>query len=82
MPTVINGDAISEVGYVLGTSADNFRSAYLEAAFVDNLVSFSGVLRWPPSRYPFRTASRFAIKMKRLAAWRRQLTAVSGVWQL
>ena len=48
MPTVINGDAISEVGYVLGTSADNFRSAYLEAAFVDNLVCFSGVLRCPP----------------------------------
>ena len=47
VPTVINGDAISEVGYVLGTSADNFRSAYLEAAFVDNLVSFLGVLRSP-----------------------------------
>ena len=39
VPTVINGDAISEVGYVLGTSADNFRSAYLEAAFVEQLVS-------------------------------------------
>ena len=39
VPTVINGDAISEVGYVLGTSADNYRSAYLEAAFVQNLVS-------------------------------------------
>ena len=47
MPTVINGDAISEVGYVLGTSADNFRSAYLEAAFVDNLVSFYSVSRHP-----------------------------------
>lgn len=45
VPTVINGDAISEVGYVLGTSADNFRSAYLEAAFVDNLVSFLGMSR-------------------------------------
>ena len=39
VPTVVNGEAISEVGYVLGTSADNFRSAYLEAAFVENLVS-------------------------------------------
>lgn len=37
-PTVVNGDAISEVGYVLGTSADNYFSAFLEAAFVQNLV--------------------------------------------
>jgi hypothetical protein len=34
VPTVINGDAISEVGYILGTSADNYRSAYLEAAIL------------------------------------------------
>jgi hypothetical protein len=43
VPTVVNGEAITEVGYVLGTSADNFRSAYLEAAFVENLVSFLGL---------------------------------------
>lgn len=37
-PAVVNGDAISELGYTLGTSADNYRSYYLEAAFVQNLV--------------------------------------------
>ncbi len=47
-PTVVNGDAISELGYSLGTSADNYRSYFLEAAFVQNLVRLKEWGNRPP----------------------------------
>jgi len=40
---LVRGDALSTLGYVLGTSADQYRTMYVEAAFVQNLPVYNMV---------------------------------------